>query len=438
MSDLVTTRIFVDGEKGITAAKLNDIVASSVIQPAFYTSKPTAGTADPTDIVLILKSGAYAQVPVSTLGGSATQSQIWATRLRSFNALSNPGMEVNQRFPHPTVVNAGSTVSSGFVLDRWLSAKGGASTLTYGSGQQAAVSGELVVPGTSFQISRSFLRVTLTGQQASLAGGDYLLVQQYVEGPTFRELQYDVHSFSILCRSSVAGLKFAISFRDPTSANSLCLLCTIPAASTWTLLTLPNLPLWPSGGTFSNVAGNAGYIMSVVLAAGATVIAPAAGTWQTGTFYGAPSMSNFAGSPVNSTFDIAFVQHEPGAVCSTFMDKPFSQNLDECLRYFQKSYDLATVVGAVTSLGMRTFMSRTAANADGVAVFHKPMAKIPTVTLYDHNNGAVNSVMDGAAVHHTGASATYVNTTAFTQLGFTTATTALMPVWCQYIADTGW
>ena len=75
MSDIVTSRIFVDGEKGITAAKLNDITASSVIQPAFYTSKPTAGTADPTDIALILKSGAYAQVPVSTLGGSATQAQ---------------------------------------------------------------------------------------------------------------------------------------------------------------------------------------------------------------------------------------------------------------------------------------------------------------------------------------------------------------------------
>ena len=55
MADIVTSRVFVDGEKGITAAKLNDIVASSVIQPAFYTSKPTAGTADPADIALILK-----------------------------------------------------------------------------------------------------------------------------------------------------------------------------------------------------------------------------------------------------------------------------------------------------------------------------------------------------------------------------------------------
>ena len=90
MSDITTTRIFTDGERGITAQKLNDIVGSSVIQPAFYTSKPTAGSADPADIALILKAGAYAQVPISTLAGSTTQAQIWSTRLRSFNAIGNP------------------------------------------------------------------------------------------------------------------------------------------------------------------------------------------------------------------------------------------------------------------------------------------------------------------------------------------------------------
>ena len=78
MSDLTTTRIFTDGERGITAAKLNDIVGSSTIQPAFYSSKPTAPTADPADIALILKAGAYAQVPISSLAGSATQAQIWS------------------------------------------------------------------------------------------------------------------------------------------------------------------------------------------------------------------------------------------------------------------------------------------------------------------------------------------------------------------------
>ena len=52
MSDIVTTRIFTDGEKGITATKMNDIIGSSVIQPAFYSAKSTASMADAADTLL--------------------------------------------------------------------------------------------------------------------------------------------------------------------------------------------------------------------------------------------------------------------------------------------------------------------------------------------------------------------------------------------------
>ena len=160
-----------------------------------------------------------------------------------------------------------------------------------------------------------------------------------------RELINDVHSISLLVYSSVAGLKFSVALRDPTDANSLVNLCTIPTANTWTLITLPNLPVWPAGGNFSILPGAQGYNLTVTLACGSTYMAPAAGTWQTGLFLGAPGMSSWVASPVNSTFFLAFVQHEPGALCTTLMDKPFSQNLDECLRYYQKTYAYGTKPG---------------------------------------------------------------------------------------------
>jgi hypothetical protein len=183
-----------------------------------------------------------------------------------------------------------------------------------------------------------------------------------------------------------------------------------------------------------------GYLLQITLAAGANLIAPAADTFQAGNFMGAPGMSNFAASPVNSTFEIAFVQHEPGPVCSTLMDKQFSQNYDECLRHYQKTYDYPTAPGTVTSVGSRTFLAPTAVtSAFGSASFHKPMAKVPTVTLYDHNNGAANSVMDNGGVHHTGAATTAaLGSTGFPQISFTTATSAIMPVFFHYTADTGW
>ena len=101
-------------------------------------------------------------------------------------------------------------------------------------------------------------------------------------------------------------------------------------------------------------------------------------------------MSNFAASPVNSTFDIAFVQHEPGSLCTTLMDKPFSQNLDECLRYFCKSYELTDKPGALVGAGMKQLYTGIAApNAFGTINYPKILAKnvTPTVMLYNYVTG---------------------------------------------------
>ena len=437
MADIVTSRVFVDGEKGITAAKLNDITASSVIQPAFYTSKPTAGTADPTDIALILKSGAYAQVPVSTLGGSATQAQIWSTRLRSFNAIGNPNFEVDQR-----TAGAGSTAGAGlFAIDRWFFNRAAGTTIGASGAQFAPSSPDIALPGTNFRISRCCFRVTLTTQQVSLAASDFLQLNQAIEGPNWRELSTDVHSVSLLARSSVANLSFGLTLADPpTPTKSLTKLCALGAANTWTLIQLPNLPVWPSGN-FLATPSSPGYQIRIVLASGSSVTAPANDTWQTGNFWGAVGQSNFAASPVNSTFDIAFVQHEPGPVCSTFIDKPFSQSLDECLRYYCKSYDYATRPGTATSNGRMPFIVPSIAGlniAAGANSFPKPMARVPSVINTWAIDGTANSCTDNTNGGNKTTTVTIFSERSFTQFTLGTASTSGALITCQYIADTGW
>ena len=435
MADIVTSRIFVDGEKGITAAKLNDIVASSVIQPAFYTSKPTAGTADPTDIALILKSGAYAQVPISTLGGSATQAQIWSTRLRSFNSVGNCTFECDQRNAGALVA---SPVSGGFLVDRMGLTKVG--TMVISSKQTVAT---VPLPGTSFNITNNVLTLTLTTQEASLGAGDLWCINQFIEGPLLREIQGDVSSLSLLVASTVVGLKFSVALRDPgSSSKSLTKLCTIPATG-WQLIQLPNLPVFPSGN-FSLVPGNPGYLLSITLACGTTFTAPAADTWQNGNFVAAPGMDNFASKPVNSVFQIAFIQHEPGAVCSTLMDKPFTQNYDECLRYYCKSYPYATKAGTPSIEGYETFVTPlgTATNvARGSTKFPKPMAKGPTATMYTYDGTAngVSVISNAQVVSNFG-----VNSVASTERGIGSVVLAgntgtnIFAAIGHYAADSGW
>src|SRR5206468_10436343 len=121
-------------------------------------------------------------------------------------------------------------------------------TLRYTGGQ---TTGSLVIPGTSFRISNNYTYATLTAQQASLAAGDVAFSTQIIEGPQFRELIGDVHSLSLLLLANAAGgLKIAVSVRDSPATRSLVKLVTIPY-NVWTLVQLPDLPVFPAGGNFS-------------------------------------------------------------------------------------------------------------------------------------------------------------------------------------------
>jgi hypothetical protein len=366
-----------------------------------------------------------------------TGSIIWSARLRSFNAIGNPNFEVDQR----NCSNPVSIGSSTMVCDRWWGRRGPSTTAV---ANMFSVGNNLnLVPGTNFRISQNSFKVTLTTAQATMAAGDYFGFSQYVEGPLFRELSMDVHSISLLVYTSVAGLKFSVALRDnPTGpTRSLVKLCTVPNANTWTLIQLPNLPLWDAGGTFSTVTGTPAYELWVVLAAGSNFISPAADTWQTGQFIAAPGMSNFCASSVNSTFYLGFVQHEPGSLCTTLIDKPFTANLSECMRYYWKSTLYNEIAGANTS---GSFLAGFTTQAVGYVrfpgVFPVRMAKAPTIRWFGMtgNPGTSNAIRNDA----TAADVAVSSQSSVTDMSWgspSIATAAGPNAWRANIdADTGW
>jgi hypothetical protein len=362
------------------------------------------------------------------------QPVIWSARLRSFSSVGNPTFEVNQRAPGVGFTNPAAAT---FLLDRWQFQKS-ALTATVNAGQAPA---PFVVPGTSYRITNNYLSLTLTGQQASLAAGDYLELVHVVEGTQMRELIGDVHSLSLLVKCTLP-LKFSVVLLDANTTWSLAKLCTIPAANTPTLIQLPNLPIWTPSGTFNTGPGTVGYIIRIGLCAGSTFIPSANDVWVSGSGgVGAIGMDNFASKPVNTEFDIAFIQHEPGQ-CTQLMDVPFGQNLDGpmgCSRYYSKTYDIGTAPGTATSNGIMALFNISVSGAMSFgARLRKTMAKTPTVTIYDHNNGAVNSILDAGAVHHA-VSGVLGNST---EVPFYQVTTSGLTVasncWCHYTADTGW
>jgi len=372
--------------------------------------------------------------------GTAIQPTIWAARLRSFNSVGNPTFEVGQSDVGAVQTNPANNTHG---ADRWFISKAGMAGLSYsiqrnGTGAMGGAS-QVLLPGTNFTITNTFLRLTVNTAYASLAAGDLWWLNQFIEGQVFRELQNDVHSCSLLVRSSVAGLSFGLGLRDPaTPTRSLTKLCTIPVANTWTLISLPNLPLWPSAGGFNSSSGQNGYQLSITLSSGATFMSPANDTWQNGNFTGALGQSNLAASN-GATFDIAFIQHEPGPLCTTLIDKPFDSNLDECLRYYTKSYPYTSKAGTVGTPGCVNMYVPANLSCVTPIIFRKIMANVPTITGYSSATGLINAVRDTTAATDRGInSALTVADSGFTGFLCNSQNAGTAQYQFHWIADTGW
>jgi hypothetical protein len=439
--DITQGYIFVPAEKSIDQVKMNAIVGQAYINPAFISAQTESTNTTTGDYFLLLKSGGtLAKIVLDNLASSLAattgfQSQIWSVRLKSWNSIGNCNFEVDQR-----QAGISSTLTTNLGIDRWLGSQGGTNASSI---QQ--INGVVTIPGTNFPITTKILQITLNTAQASLGATDILGICQFIEGPMFRELSQDVHSISVLARSSVAGLKFGVGLNSTSGANySLWQLATLPTANTWTLITFPNIPVWPAGGTWGLNPGTIAYTLRVTLAAGASSIAPANGTWNAAAYYGANGQSNFAASTVGSTFQLAFIQHEPGPQCTTLIDCPFGQNLDGpmgCTRYYQKTYDYAVKPGTASNSNSSPYFS-VAANVNPTLYFpySKRLAKVPSVlTAYSTVTGAANAVRDLTNAFDRAVS----GPVQFGETGFGGWSLTSIPAtaWVcafHYTADTGW
>jgi hypothetical protein len=218
----------------------------------------------------------------------------------------------------------------------------------------------------------------------------------------------------------------------------LAKLCNIGLANSWQLITFPNLPQWTASGSFPLLPGSAAYYLNIVLAAGSSV--PANDTWQNTTAFGAVGISNFV-TGISNTFDLGFVQHEPGPLCSTPMDKPWTQNYDECLRYFAKSYDYNTPINTVTDDGCIYGVVPTSnlQTAPTRVSFPKPLAIKPTALNAYSTHGGVNAAWDFSAGANKAVTAiSAYSEKSFSQITISAASTAGAVLAYHYVADTGW
>lgn len=359
--------------------------------------------------------------------------------LRGYNSLDCGDMSVWQG---PT---AATTITSAGIrgADRWIGARSAGLT---GSATQAQFQVNFLPSGTNaaFAVPNEFCtRIACTTAQASLAAGDFLIVNQTVTGNRAMPLWGYTTSVGLWVRSSMTGT-FSVALRSSNVSASAVQTFTIGTAATWTYCTFPSFPAFPEGttGTGWNHGNASYYALSICLASGSTFQAPSTNTWSANNYISASGQSNWLSSTSN-TFDFMLVQHEPviepagNNLTTPYNKKTWDQEYFQAQRYYQKSYAYAIAVGSANVGGFAIGNQFTGGPQFRTGIrLPVQMISAPTLTVYRYSTGVAGSYdLDNG--QNLTVSGSVVTEKSLDSISSTANATSTSPGYFHYALDTG-
>ena len=333
------------------------------------------------------------------------------------NIAINGGMEVSQENGTTQITLA--TGVSKYVVDMFSAVYGHAANTAVIKAQQVAPPGSPAF-GLGFP---SCLQITSTTALSSPAAGDFSFLRHFVEGYRTAKLgfgsainpQYLTIGFWIY--ATIAGIA-TVSIRNNAQNRAYLANFTVNAPTTWEYKTI-TIPV-DTTGTWLTTTGN-GFELGFCFGTGAT-LQGTNGVWQATNSVGTAATTNFFASNSN-TVCITGLGVWPGTDAPTqarspFAQRPFTEELTLCQRYYEKSFEIATNpaqnVGSVlgATYGAQIVGASLGA-AMGSVKFAVRKRADPTITLY--NPSAAN-----AQIRNTSASSdwTATATASLGEVGF--------------------
>jgi len=304
------------------------------------------------------------------------------------NLVINGAMQVAQRGTSTASITSGAN----YVVDRWKFQLDSFGTWTMSQENDAPA-------GSGFQKST---KVLCTTADASPAANDFLLFNQTLEGQNLQVIKKGTAAaeqltLSFWVKSNVVGT-YVVELRDQDNTRQVSLSYTINTSATWEKKTI-TFPADTTGPLDND--NNLSLFPIWWLGAGSNFTSGTlATTWATGTNANkAVGQVNLAAA-TNNYWQITGVQLEVGAVATPFEFKPFGEELRECQRYYQKSYNYSVVPGTADGAnGVFTTTSRSNTSIPSLNTgrFGVVMRGSPTMTWYSSSTGASGKIRDVAA-----------------------------------------
>jgi hypothetical protein len=240
---------------------------------------------------------------------------------------------------------------------------------------------------------RKSLKMLCTTADAAPASSDLLKLNHNIEGQNLQAIRKGTSSaqqltLSFWVKSNATGT-YIVELNDNDNTRSVSAAYSIASSGTWEKKTI----VFPADTTGAFDNDNALSLqLGFFLGSGTD---RTSGTLQTSwgsevAVNRAVGQTNLAAA-TNNYWQITGVQLEVGAVATPFEFKPFEQELRECQRYYEKSYNVETPVGTNTSTGsQRLTIAQNNVYARALILFKVPKRAAPTVTFWA-NDGTSNT-----------------------------------------------
>lgn len=291
------------------------------------------------------------------------------------NRIINGAMGIFQRGTPASTLNANT-----YFVDRWFAQVAG-SGMAYAATQST--------DGTVSQNGISHIYIQTITAKASLAVGEYAVLQQNIEGVNVADFKLGTASaktFTLSFRAN-ANTPTTASIAIRNGANNRSFVTTIALTTTPTnySITVPG----DTAGTWA-VDNTAGMMVTFCFAANTagTVTTSTLNAWQAGNYIAANTQSN-GFDTLNRFINVTDVQLEKGTVATAFDVRPYGSELALCQRYYGFQQTQIPVSSALTPayISYKTSMRTAATISGGGAGF-----------------GTVNSTTEGFQATQTAAS----------------------------------